>query len=42
MESGPVFTIHPEPLEVYVRLTDTVFLFNGNAPDFSNIRGRDR
>lgn len=42
MENEPVFTIHPEPLEVYVRVTDTVLGFNGNDPDFSGVCDRDR
>lgn len=41
-EPEPVFTIHPEPLGVYVRVTDTLFEFNGRNPDFSNSRVRDR
>lgn len=42
METEPLFTIHPEPLEVYVRVTDTVFMFNGNPPYPSNTSERDR
>ena len=42
MATEPTFTIHPEPLEVYVRVTDTVFMFNGNPPYPSNTSERDR
>lgn len=41
-EPEPVFTIHPEPLGVYVRVTDTLFEFNGRNTDFSSSRVRDR
>lgn len=42
METEPMFTIHPEPLEVYVRVTDTVLLFNDNDLTIYEVRGRDR
>lgn len=42
METEPEFIIYPEPLGVYVRVTDTLFEFDGSDPDFSSTRVRDR